>query len=105
KISNPDDFLEEYWRRSGIWISTEHEGAKKGITIKNMTIHKINGMSITGETTVTTEQGDTNVNKNANAGILVNAWKWMDGTPDSVYEDLLIEGNHIYDVAGPGISI
>lgn len=105
KISNPDDFLTEYWRRSGIWISTEHQGAKKGITIKDMTIHDINGMSITGETTVTTMQGDTNVNKNANAGILINAWKWTQGTPDSVYENLLIEDNHIYNVAGPGISI
>ena len=76
KISDPEDFLREYWRRSGIWISTEHEGAKRGITIKNMTIHDINGMSVTGETTVTTVQGDTGVNKNANAGILINAWKW-----------------------------
>ncbi|RAU91285.1 right-handed parallel beta-helix repeat-containing protein [Paenibacillus sp. YN15] len=105
KISNPDDFLTEYWRRSGIWISTEHQGAKKGITIKDMTIHDINGMSITGETTVTTVQGDTNVNKNANAGILLNAWKWTQGTPDAVYEDVLLEDNHIYNVAGPGVSI
>lgn len=108
RISDPDDFLREYWRRSGIWISTEHQGTKKGIIIRNMTIRDINGMSVTGETTVTTVQGDKNVNKNANAGILINAWHWDNSVPEenrSRYEDILLENNYIYNVAGPGISI
>ncbi len=104
-IREPEDFLTEYHRRSGIWIKAYDNGPKRGITIKNMTIHQVTGMSVTGETTVTTEEGDTNVNKNANAGILMNSWQLVQGAPKARYEDLLLENNTIYEVAGPGISI
>lgn len=104
--ADPDDYLTGYYRRSGIWIKSFHQGPMKDITIRNMDIHDVTGMSVSGETTVTTTDGkDTNVNKNANAAIQINAWEWDASQPKAYFDNLLIENNYIHDVSTIGINI
>ncbi|MDF2926481.1 MAG: hypothetical protein K0R57_5395 [Paenibacillaceae bacterium] len=104
--ANPDDYLTGYYRRNGIWIKVFHNGPKLGITIRNMDIHDVTGMSVTGETTVTTSDGkDKNVNKNSNAAIQLNAWEWDTTMPKSYFDGVLIENNYIHDVSTIGIGV
>lgn len=104
--SNPDDYKTGYYRRSGIWIKAFHNGTMRGITIKNMKIHDVTGMSLTGEAfTNTTDGQDNGVNKNGNAGIQINSWEWQETNNHARYEDILIENNEIYDVSTIGINL
>jgi hypothetical protein len=106
KASNPNDYKTGYYRRSGIWIKAFHNGVMKGITIKNMKIHDVTGMSLTGETfTNTTDGQDNGVNKNGNAAILLNAWEWQSTNNHARFDDLLIENNEIYNVSTIGINV
>jgi chitodextrinase len=106
--NNHDDYKTEYHRRSGVWIIGHHYGALSRIQLRNLDIHDITGMSLTGEDGVAV--GDDGwVNKNHNAAIMVNAWSWQDNSipnPQPAYfEDLLIENNHIHDISTMGINI
>ncbi|MFK7692228.1 fibronectin type III domain-containing protein [Paenibacillus sp. HJGM_3] len=104
--SNPDDYKTGYYRRSGIWIKAFHNGPMKNITIRNMDIHDVTGMNLTGETTTTTTDGkDKGVNKNANAGIQIEAWEFETGRPKAYYDGLTLENNHIHDLAVMGVNI
>ncbi|WP_167859113.1 golvesin C-terminal-like domain-containing protein [Paenibacillus cymbidii] len=106
KAAAPDDYLTGYYRRSGIWIKAFHQGPMHDITIRNMDIHDVTGMSLNGETTVTTTDGkDKDVNKNANAAIQINAWEWETGQPLAYFDNLVIEDNYIHDVSTMGINI
>lgn len=106
KASDPDDYLTGYYRRNGIWIKSFHNGPMYGIIIRNMDIHDVTGMSVTGETTVTTTDGkDKGVNKNSNAAIQLNAWEWETGKPKAYFDDVLIENNYIHDVSTIGIGV
>ncbi|MGG1555777.1 right-handed parallel beta-helix repeat-containing protein [Paenibacillus ferrarius] len=106
KPADPDDYLTGYYRRNGIWIKAFHNGPMSNITIRNMDIHDVTGMNLTGETTTTTTDGkDKGVNKNANAGIQIDAWEWDATQPKAYYNGLTIENNHIHDLSTIGINI
>ncbi|MDF2923048.1 MAG: hypothetical protein K0R57_1962 [Paenibacillaceae bacterium] len=106
KAAEPDDYQTGYYRRSGIWIKAFHNGPMRGITIRNMEIHDVTGMSVTGETTVTTTDGkDKGVNKNSNAAIQIEAWEWETNRPKAYYDGLVIEDNYIHEASTIGINI
>jgi hypothetical protein len=104
--ANPDDYLTGYYRRNAIWIKAFHNGVKKDITIRNMDIHDVTGMSVNSDSGVNTSDGkDKNVGKNNNAAILINAWEWDTTKPKAYYDNLLIENNRIQDVSTIGIYV
>ncbi|NQX64032.1 fibronectin type III domain-containing protein [Paenibacillus qinlingensis] len=106
KAADPDDYLTGFYRRNGIWIKAFHNGPMRGITIRNMDIHDVTGMNLTGETTTTTTDGkDKGVNKNSNAGIQIDGWEWEPTQPKAYYDGLTIENNYIHDLVTIGINM
>ncbi|NQX58441.1 fibronectin type III domain-containing protein [Paenibacillus qinlingensis] len=102
----PDDYKTGFYRRSGIWIKSFHNGPMNDITIRNMDIHDVTGMNLTGEATTTTTDGkDKGVNKNANAGIQIEAWEFETGKPKAYIDGLTLENNYIHDLAVIGVNI
>ncbi len=103
--ADPDDYLTGYYRRSGIWVQAYHNGVKRGIEIKNLDIHHVRGISLSGEDWTQLSNGQW-VNKNHNAAIMLNGWSWADPDNDpAYYEDILIENNYIHDVSVIGINM
>lgn len=105
--ANPNDYKTEFHRRSGVWVISHHEGPMSGIQLKDLDIHDVAGISVSGEDWVTDTDGET-VNKNHNAAIMVNAWEWESNVPadkHAYFKNLLIENNHIHDVQTIGINM
>ncbi|MFV0342415.1 MAG: fibronectin type III domain-containing protein [Anaerocolumna sp.] len=108
--ADPDDYLTGYYRRSGVWVQAYHNGVKRGIEIRNLDIHDVRGISLTGENFVDIYPDDPNkeqmCNKNHNAAIMINGWSWEvpDNNP-AYYDGIVVENNNIHDVAVIGISV
>ncbi|MBM7565023.1 right-handed parallel beta-helix repeat-containing protein [Paenibacillus sacheonensis] len=105
--ANPNDYKTEFHRRSGVWVIAHHEGVMSGIQLKDLDIHDVAGISVSGEDSVIDTDGDS-VNKNHNAAIMVNAWEWLPNVAadkHGYFKDLLIEDNNIHDVQTIGINM
>ncbi|QHW32936.1 hypothetical protein GZH47_20485 [Paenibacillus rhizovicinus] len=105
--AKPNDYKTEFHRRSGVWVISHHEGPMSGIQLKDLDIHDVAGISVSGEDWVTDTDGET-VNKNHNAAIMINAWEWEANVPadkHAYFKDLLVENNHIHDVQTIGLNM
>lgn len=101
---NYDDYKSAFYRRSGVWLQAFHNGPLSGITLRGLDIHDVTGISITGETWVQSTDNEW-VNKNFNAGIMINSWEWENVTDDkhAYYKNLTVENNYIHDIKTIGV--
>lgn len=105
--TNYNDYLTNYYRRSGVWVQAFHNGPMSNIRLAGLDIHDITGISVTAESWVTSTDGEK-VNKNSNAAILLNAWEWETNVAPNkhaYYNGLLVENNNIHDIKTVGITL
>ncbi|MBB6735276.1 fibronectin type III domain-containing protein [Cohnella zeiphila] len=105
--ANYDDYKSDFYRRSGVWVISHHEGPMSSIELKSLDIHDVTGISVSGEDWVTDTDGET-VNKNANAAIQVNAWEWepnVAADKHAYFNGLTIENSYIHDIRTIGINV